>query len=137
MRRDIKDRILKVKNISGQYAQQILSAENIGYEDFCGLFRLYMCSKFLLEPEEITTDDFYEICRISADKISGMPRTYYDEAREASNCSGATTALNKKVLFMLALKEELGTEISPQENEQIDTWSDLCCSVYGKLTQRF
>lgn len=61
-----------------------------------GLFLQYMCAKFLLEPEEITTDNFYEICQISAEKAAKRPHGELDAAEAASKCGGATTAMNKK-----------------------------------------
>lgn len=134
-RRDIKTRILEEKNSSAQVVQQILSEKNLDEERFSSLFRSYLCAKFLLEPDEITADNFYEICRISAEKTAARLRGQPDAARAATdaNCSGATTAMSKKVLFLMAVEREYGISLSPEESAAVDTWGDLCRLVYGKL----
>ena len=89
-----------------------------------------MCAKFLLEPEEITTDNFYEICQISAEKAAKRPHGELDAAEAASKCGGATTAMNKKILFLLAVNREYGISV------RIDTFTQLCDCIYQKLEEK-
>lgn len=133
MRKDIKNRILAKKDCSEQYRNRILAEPELAFETFQELFLHYMCAKFLLEPSEITTDDFYEICQISAEKAAKMPHGALDAAEAASKCGGATTAMNKKVLFVMAIKREYGILISPEESAAVDTFTELCRCVYTKL----
>lgn len=131
MRKDIKRQILMEKESSGQYRDQILSAADLPFARFRELFHKYMCAKLLLEAEEIRTDNFYEICALSAGKAANkMARGELDAAEAASKCGGATTAMNKKVLFIMAVRREFSVAITPQESAAIDTFSQLCQCVY-------
>lgn len=40
----------------------------------------------MLEPEELVTDDFYEICQLSADKAAHLPKGMLDASALASKC---------------------------------------------------
>ena len=94
---------------------------------------LYLCEKFLLTPEELTTDNFYEICQLSAEKASNLPKGLLDASELASKCGGATTAMNKKVLFLLAVNREYGIVINADESVRIETFTELKRLVYDKL----
>ena len=135
-RGDIKERILKGKQESGRYARQILDAAQITYEEFHRLFMLYMCDKFLLSPSEITTDNFYRICELSAKKNAKLSHGEADPAELASKCGGATTAMNKKVLFVMALKREFNISFEPEESAAIDTFTQLSLKVYEKIQKK-
>ena len=75
MRKAIKEKILQQKKGSQFYVKMICEGQSsLSREVFGRLFLQYMCAKFLLEPEEITTDNFYEICQISAEKAAKRPQ---------------------------------------------------------------
>lgn len=134
IRREVKENILKQKKDSHIYLQMIKeNGQNLTREAFGELFLRYMCAKFLLEPEEITTDNFYEICQISAEKASKLPHGSIDAAEAASKCGGATTAMNKKILFLLAVNREYGITLTADDSVQIDTFTQLCDAVYQKI----
>lgn len=135
-RKEVKEKILKQKKDSQAYVQMILeSRQNLSREAFGKLFFKYMCAKFLLEPDEITTDNFFEICQISAEKASKLPHGSIDAAEAASKCGGATTAMNKKILFLLAVNREYGITLTAEDSVQIDTFTQLCDVVYKKVMQ--
>lgn len=134
MRKEVKENILKQKNDSHIYLQMIKEkGHNLIREEFGELFLRYMCAKFLLEPGEITTDNFYEICQISAEKASKLPHGSIDAAEAASKCGGATTAMNKKILFLLAVNREYGITLTADDSVQIDTFAQLCDAVYQRI----
>lgn len=134
MRKEVKGNILKQKNDSHIYLQMIKEkGHNLIREEFGELFLRYMCAKFLLEPGEITTDNFYEICQISAEKASKLPHGSIDAAEAASKCGGATTAMNKKILFLLAVNREYGITLTADDSVQIDTFAQLCDAVYQRI----
>ncbi len=134
IRKEVKENILKQKKDSHIYLQMIKEkGQNLTREAFGELFLRYMCAKFLLEPEEITTDNFYEICQISAEKASKLPHGSIDAAESASKCGGATTAMNKKILFLLAVNREYGITLTADDSVQIDTFTQLCDAVYQKI----
>lgn len=133
MRKDIKETIMRLKESASEYADSILKKDGISYDEFSELFTNYLCSKFMLTPEEIVTDDFYEICKLSAEKASSLPKGLLDASELASKCGGATTAMNKKVLFLLAVNREYGIVINADESVQIETFTELKQLVYNKL----
>ena len=64
MRKAIKEKILQQKKGSQFYVKMICEGQSsLSREVFGRLFLQYMCAKFLLAPEEITTDNYYEICQ--------------------------------------------------------------------------
>lgn len=136
VRKDIKAQILMQKNEAAQLTQAILGRRGLDYAAFDALFTRYLCHKFMLEQSELTTDNFYEICQLSADKAARLPKGALDAAELASKCGGATTAMNKKVLFFLAVNREFGLNIQAAESAPIDTFSQLKRLVFGKLTAK-
>lgn len=133
MRKDIKAQILAKKESALRFADSILQKRGLSYEEFDEAFTSYLCEKFMLEKSELITDNFYEICQLSADKAAHLPKGMLDAAELASKCGGATTAMNKKVLFMLAVKRDYRLEISAEESARVDTFTELKELVYGKL----
>ena len=87
----------------------------------------------MLEPSELITDDFYEICKLSAEKSSSLPKGMLDAAELASKCGGATTAMNKKVLFLLEVNRVFGINITAEESVQVETFTQLKQLVYRKI----
>ena len=136
MRKDIKQMIMEKKQSAQKYLDMILADRYMAYEIFDHFFTLYLCDKFLLTPEELTTDNFYEICQLSAEKASNLPKGLLDASELASKCGGATTAMNKKVLFLLAVNREYGIVIDADESVQIETFTALKQLVYDKLNSK-
>ncbi len=136
MRKDIKEKILQQKKDSELYIKMIREGrKSLSRDVFGHLFLQYMCAKFLLDPQEIVTDNFYEICQISAEKAAKRPHGELDAAESASKCGGATTAMNKKILFLLAVNREYDINITAEDSVQIDTFTQLCDCVYQKLRE--
>lgn len=132
MRKVWKEELLQAKGQAAGFAAALSSGETMDRIQFSGLFRAYLCAKFMLDPDEIQTDDFYAICQLSAEKAARFPKGALDAAELASKCGGATTAMNKKVLFLMALKRELDIDISPEEGAVVDRLSQLVALVYEK-----
>lgn len=132
-RQQIKAAILARKEQSAQLAEQIRTRQFQGQAEFARLFQAYLCGKFMLEAEDLDTDDFYQICQYSVEKASHYPPGSIDAAEFASKCGGATTATNKKVLFIMALRRELDIPISVEEAVAVDLLSQLIALCYHKL----
>ena len=134
MRKDIKNQILQLKESAQQCADSILNQDSLTYEYFEEQFTSYLCNKFMLKPQELVTDNFYEICQLSAEKSSSLPKGMLDAAELASKCGGATTAMNKKVLFLLNVNETYQITITAEESVKIDTFTQLKQLIYSKLS---
>lgn len=132
MRKALKEELLRAKGRAAGFAAALSEGKAMDRAQFDRLFHAYLCAKFMLEPAEIQTDNFYAICQLSAEKAARFPKGTLDAAELASKCGGATTAMNKKVLFLMALKRELGIDISPEEGAAVDCLSQLTALVYEK-----
>ena len=106
-RKEIVRLIKDLKESAQKCADSILQDPALDFEGFDQIFTQYLCYKFMLDPAELTTDNFYEICQLSAEKSSSLPKGMLDAAELASKCGGATTAMNKKVLFLLNVNETI------------------------------
>lgn len=134
MRKEIKEKILNNKLRNEEYILKIKdSKSNMTYNEFFEIFKRYVASKFFLEMEEIVVDNFYEICQLSVDKVINLPPGTIDASALASKCGGATDAMNKKILFIIAVKRELGIDITPEESVQMDTLQQIAMLVYRKV----
>ena len=122
---------MQKKESATVYVDLILKHTDLSYEQFEDYFTEYLCDKFVLEKNEINTDDFYKICAYSVEKIAGLPASQRDAALTASRC--ATTAMNKKVLFLLSVNREYSIQITPEESMKIDTFTQLKKLVYEKV----
>lgn len=133
MRKALKEKLLQAKDQAQEAASALTGCRNMDRTWFDAQFRNYLCAKFMLEPEELDTDDFYALCQRSAEKAASFPPGALDAAELASKCGGATTAMNKKVLFLMAVNRELGAAITPEEGASIDRLSQLTDLVYERL----
>ncbi|MBP2656027.1 MAG: hypothetical protein H6Q73_3596 [Firmicutes bacterium] len=133
MRQNIKNRIIGGKKKAAWFVDYVFAKKKLSLKEFQEIFHAYMCSKFLLESSEIKTDNFYEICQISVEKVSKLPKGALDAAEAASKCGGATSAMNKKVLFILAVNQEFKIAITAEESVQIESFNQLTELVYEKL----
>lgn len=134
-RQRIKADILASKERSQHYAQGIHDRQFGSFEEFSHLFLGYLCGKFFLNPEDVDTDDFYQICQYSVERASHYPPGAIDAAEFASKCGGATTATNKKVLFIMAIRRELHIPLTVEEAVSIGTLSQLISCCYGYLEE--
>lgn len=134
-RKEIVRLIKDLKESAQKCADSILQDPDMDYEEFEQIFTRYLCYKFMLDPAELTTDNFYEICQLSAEKSSNLPKGMLDAAELASKCGGATTAMNKKVLFLLNANETYQITITAEESVKIDTLTQLKKLIYQKIEQ--
>ena len=132
-RADIKNQILNRKERARFCTKYIQDQPEIKKEEFDQVFTEYFCAKLLLEICDINTDDFYELCQISVKKNGKLREEAVDEALIASKCGGATTAMSKKVLFLLAVNEEFQCQITSEQSIEIDTFTKLKETVYEAL----
>ena len=125
--------ILSHKGTAAGCAEKINAGTYRNLDEFSKLFREYLKGKFILENADLACDDFYQICQRSVERASRYPPGVIDASEFASRCGGATTAANKKVFFMLALRQELRIPLTDEEAVAVDTLSGLISLCYRKL----
>lgn len=132
----IKREILSHKGTAAEYAQKIVAHGYKNHDGFSELFRCYLKGKFILEDADLVSDDFYQICQRSVERATQFPPGAIDASEFASRCGGATTATNKKIFFMMALRQELGVPLTDEEAVATDTLSGLISLCYRKLEEK-
>ena len=132
---EIKNQILNKKERSGFCAKYIQDHPEMTKTEFDQVFTEYFCAKLLLEACDVRTDDFYELCQISVRKTAKLREEAEDEALIASKCGGATTAMSKKILFLLAVNEAFHCQITPEQSMETDTFTKLKATVYEALSK--
>lgn len=71
--------------------------------------RSYLQCRFLLEDEDMDTDDLKELAERSIDR---MLANHQNEDLEdlSAGCMGESSAMTKKILFVMTLRRKLGIE---------------------------
>lgn len=135
MRKDIKEKILKEKKDSLKYVQYIRNNKNMDKNQFSEIFVEYLYNKLFILKSEVNTNNIYEICKYSVDKISKLPKNIRDSSEYASKCGGATTAINKKALLLIAIRREFEIDFDGMVAANIETVEELVNLVYSKLRE--
>lgn len=93
----------------------------------------YICSRFKLEEATCATDDILELAEISLEKRDELSDSDSEEGAP-DLCSGASSALSKKILLLLSIEKKLHIEFLPEEIPNIRTVKDLCEQIMVKMT---
>ena len=85
------------------------------YEDLYG----FILSKYILLGDVTDVYNLTELAELSVAKTIQMPKEESRQLDGAHSCEGTTSAMNKKVLLLMALQKGLGIKFLP------DTTADL------------
>lgn len=85
------------------------------HEDVYG----FILSKYILLGDVTDVYDLTELAELSVAKTIRMPKEESRQLDGAHSCEGTTSAMNKKVLLLMALQKGLGIKFLP------DTTADL------------
>ena len=121
---EIKARIAASAEAASRHMGAIKNAADMPDEEMYGHIRSYVLMKFLLgENEESTELDELAVKSIRrAMELSGGDLSKSDVSQ---GCAGATSAVTKKVLLLLAIQKELNIKFDPSESADIETLRQL------------
>ena len=85
------------------------------HEDLYG----FILSKYILLGDVTDVYNLTELAELSVAKTTRMPKEESRQLDGAHSCEGTTSAMNKKVLLLMALQKGLGIKFLP------DTTADL------------
>jgi hypothetical protein len=125
-------RILAAQAASRAQIDSLKADENPSVDMVYARIRSYLLLRFLLEPET-DGDDILELAALSVARTSGQGREGAAPADVSANCSGASSALSKKVLLLMALERDIGLDFSPEESVMIRTVRDLAESIHARM----
>lgn len=96
----------------------------------------FICDRFDLEESSCETEDILELAELSIAKREKLLDEGKLSEEEAPNlCSGASTALSKKILFLINLEKNLNIEFLPEDIPHIRTINDICQYILDKQKQ--
>jgi len=104
----------------------------ISREEFRFDVREYTLAKFLLDPQEATGDDIFELAEISIGKLLAMNDKSILLAVGSSTCTNQSSTDIKKVLLSLALQQGMGVKLEPDESAACETTQQLADILYDR-----
>lgn len=97
-------------------------------ELYAGL-RAFVLQKYLLPPDT-REDRLDELARLSVERALAHGAVRADHP---ATCEGTTSAMNKKVLLLLAVQRELGVRFEPGTTAGLETVRDIARAVSALL----
>ena len=132
----ILKKILASKSEGNIFLQDILQHKRMPREDLSLMIRTFLAKKFLLERIPGESERIYDLAQES------LSLTLKKDIRTAeinelqSGCSGATSVMAKKVLFLLALQRELNIKFAEEVSADISTVGSMTEVCYRALLQK-
>lgn len=89
------------------------------------LLREFLCCKYFLEPEELTTEDLLALGEYSTAKMAGYANQGINFVEKSAGCTTASSGTIKKILLAMAIGKILKLRLDPDTVAAVDTISDL------------
>lgn len=123
-----------VEHADGHAARIIddMQRANITRGEFRCDVRDYTLAKFLLDPQEATSDDIFELAEISIEKLLAMNDKSILLAVGSTTCTNQSSTDIKKVLLSLALQKGMGVKLEPDESAACETTQQLADVLYDR-----
>lgn len=134
MNGDTFDIIEKISRTSRQWMIQMREAavhnDRSGFNE--ALCQYIQCRYMLLTRPKLT-DNLYTLAQISVERMSGLPREVTEKLESESGCTGAKSAMIKKVLLIMSLIYGLKIQIPEAEASDIETAGALAELCWQKM----
>lgn len=99
------------------------------------LYDFILC-KYILIDDVTNIYDLTELAELSVAKTIQMTKVNAFKADSAHSCEGTTSAMNKKVLLLMALQRELGISFSPERTADLTDTQLLAREIYHLLQEK-
>ncbi|MDF3000366.1 MAG: hypothetical protein K0Q48_485 [Bacillota bacterium] len=130
----ILKRILASKSESDFLFQANLQHKLMPREDLSLMIRIFLAKKFLLERIPDETESIYDLAEESLSLLLKKDVSEINELQ--SGCSGATSAMAKKVLFLMALQRALNIKFAEEAVADIRTVESMTEACYHAILQQ-
>ena len=114
---------------SARWAEAFQALEERTFDNTSPLVQGYVRDKFLLEPEECGSDLILALADISLRKILRLKKEGKLAGDISRGCSGASSVISKKVLFMKSVQTDFGITLTPKEAAAVSTVEQLTRSI--------
>lgn len=135
--KSLKERLLEAKEAANSVIagikQGLGSGEIKSHSDLADSIQRYVLHKYLLDEESMHVISLKELAELSVARSLKLDKDRAVLKDSPSTCEGATSAMNKKVLLLLAIQRDLGIEFQPDKTAGIETTSDLAEAVWNQL----
>lgn len=85
----------------------------------------YIQCRLMLKTRPRVTDRIYDLAEESVAAMAGLSSTQLAAMEEISGCTGAKSAMIKKVLLLMSLKSALGWQLCEEECLAMETAEDI------------
>ena len=89
------------------------------------LLREFLACKYLLDPEDLDTDDLVALGEKSTAKIAGFQKAGLEFKEKSAGCTTASSGVIKKVLLAMAVGKLIEKKLDPDVVAEATTISDL------------
>lgn len=129
----IHQRLMNANRDAQRCAQELIAADQTDHALIQSLLFHYISIRFFLEPEELLTDDLYGLAEIAVAKTLAIKREKLAEIDIPGTCTGASSATSKKILLLLALRRDLGIDLTPEQAVKLQTVNQLARHIERAL----
>jgi hypothetical protein len=131
--KDIKENFIQYKNISKDSIEKIKTGNFQSPKELHKYIYPYILGKYMLYG---TVDDVFSLNKLSELSVARAIRLSEEGIKKIDNpatCEGTTSAMNKKVLLLMAIQKELNFKFPIEIIANIETTMDLADAVYKAL----
>ena len=89
----------------------------------------FLCCKYFLEPEELTTDKLLALGEYSTAKMAGYANQGIKFVEKSAGCTTASSGTIKKILLAMAIGKIMGIQLEPNAVARVDTISQLAALI--------
>lgn len=136
MNEDMKMRLLASKENAEREIRKVDQEETLTIDTVYTHLKPYIMYKFLLMEEDMTTEDFTELVKISIAKTSKLDPALLKEIQRAQKCSSASSVAIKKVLLYMDIQRQLDIRFDPEKTGDIETIRDIAALIMDKRGQK-
>lgn len=131
----IKDRLLDHRYHAEQKIQYIKEHKHMNAEELHEYLYDYVLYKYNLFGDAVDTCSLNELAEISVAKALKLSKEKAIAFDNKGTCDGATSAMNKKVLLLMAVQRELGIRFPPERTAAV-TSTRLLASLVWELMNK-
>lgn len=108
-----------------RYAAAYRSLDDYTPETVYPILRGYILDRFMLAPEQCTSDKILDLADVSLRHILELKKQGLYRGDISRSCSGASSVIAKKVLLMKAVQEDFGVTMTPAQSAALETVGQL------------
>ena len=131
-----KNGLLVYQQKAASYMEKIKSTRYSCWENLHEDLYAFILSKYILIGDVTDTYDLTELAELSVAKTIQMTKINAFKVDSAHSCEGTTSAMNKKVLLLMAIQRELGIQFSPSRTADLTDTKLIAEEVYRLLSEK-